>query len=50
MFPLHHLANCCLKNPILPLLKFHLKNILNRQPFHIPFDSGISPLHLRSAC
>ncbi|KAG4165799.1 hypothetical protein ERO13_A13G093945v2 [Gossypium hirsutum] len=37
----------CLKNSILPLPKFHLKNILNWQPFYIPFDSGIPPLHPR---
>ncbi|KAG8503095.1 hypothetical protein CXB51_000897 [Gossypium anomalum] len=48
LFPLHRLAIHCLKNPILPLPKFHLKNTLNRQPFHIPFDSGIPPIHPRS--
>ncbi|TYI18396.1 hypothetical protein ES332_A07G087000v1 [Gossypium tomentosum] len=43
LFPLHRLAIPCLKNPILPLQKFHLKNTLNRQPFLI-LDSGIPPL------
>ncbi|TYG90413.1 hypothetical protein ES288_A12G179800v1 [Gossypium darwinii] len=47
-FPLHRLAIRCLNNPILPLPKFHLKNTLNWQPFHILFDSGIPPLHPRS--
>ncbi|TYH28396.1 hypothetical protein ES288_A02G139700v1, partial [Gossypium darwinii] len=42
------LANRCLKNPILPLPKLHLKNTLNRQPFHVPLDSGIPPPHPRS--
>ncbi|KAK5842950.1 hypothetical protein PVK06_005373 [Gossypium arboreum] len=44
-FPHHRLANRCLKNPILPLPKLHLKNTLNRQPFHVPLDSGIPPPH-----
>ncbi|XP_040940401.1 uncharacterized protein, partial [Gossypium hirsutum] len=45
---LHRLPIRCLKKPILPLPKFHVKNTLNQQPFHIPFDSGIPPLHPRS--
>ncbi|TYH91368.1 hypothetical protein ES332_A13G111200v1 [Gossypium tomentosum] len=47
-FPLYRLAIHCLNNPLLPLPKFHLKNTLNRQPFHVLFDSGIPPLHPRS--